>query len=246
MEKKEYEKLYGLENSYWWFKARRRLVERTVKSYSEHIDGDIKILDVGCGTGGVLSMLSRYGNSFGVDVSPEAINYCKKRKLNNIKIGTAEKLPFPDNTFSIVVCLDVLYHKGIKNDTTALKEIHRVLRRDGVLILTDSANKTLWSRHDISAHARTRYSKNEINDKLTKCGFIILKLSYYNFFLFPLVYFFRKFDNATNKNKNIETNVKEINPVINFFLYKILLFEGWLLRYINFPFGVSIFCVAKK
>ena len=178
MEKKEYEKLYQLENSYWWFRARRRLVEENVKYHiSRHIKGHIKILDVGCGTGSVLSMLSKYGYSYGVDISANAINYCKKRKLKNVKIGTAEKLPFPNNTFFIVVCLDVLYHKRIKSDMVALREIYRVMKKDGILILTDSANKKLWSRHDISAHARTRYGKNEISSKIIRCGFTILKLS---------------------------------------------------------------------
>jgi len=128
----EYQKMYQLEANHWWFVSKRKFIKTVLKEKKFS-----KILDIGCGTGKNIEMLSRYGQAWGLDNSKIALSFCRQRGLTNLKLGLAEKLPFKSNNFDLVTIFDVLYHQGIKNDLEVLKEIHRVLRSDGQLIITD-------------------------------------------------------------------------------------------------------------
>ena len=142
MEKEVYAYFYKLEETYWWFVGRKYLVFNFIEKYlKSHRNKKLKILDIVCGTGKNAEDLKKYGKVYGIDFSKEALNFCKKRHLKNIKLGTVEKLPYPNSSFDFVTCLDVLYHKGIKDDAGALKEINRVLKKGGFLFLTDVAMK---------------------------------------------------------------------------------------------------------
>ena len=238
----EYKKIYELEESNWWFVGKRNLIFKFLKKY--YLKGNL--LDIGCGTGIILKNFEKFSKSYGIDASEEAIKFCKKRKLSEVKIGTADKLPFNNSSMGVVGIFDVLYHKNIKDDSKVLIEINRVLKKGGLLLLTDSADMNLWSRHDIMVEARERYSKCILSKKIKNAGFEIIKISYFNFFLYPLVFFVRKMDNILNKNKSPKSNVGKTNFIFNYLLKKVLYFEAFLLQYVNFPYGVSIFCVARK
>tara|TARA_Y100000310_G_C20663037_1_gene805853 strand:- start:1236 stop:1967 length:732 start_codon:yes stop_codon:yes gene_type:complete len=243
MKLEEYKKMFFLEKNNWWFKGKRNIIFNFVnKLYNNKTN--LKILDVGCGTGIILKRFEKYGQVHGIDISLEAINFCKKRGLINVKIGDAKKLQYDSNSFDIISINDVLYHKGIKDDVVVLKELFRVCKKGGRLFITDSAMKCLWSKHDLAVHARTRYSKKELKQKLIKSGFKIEKISYFNFFLFPLVFFVRRINNITHRKPSTDIG-KTIEP-LNTLLYSIFVLESYLLKVINFPFGVSIFVVAKK
>ncbi len=254
MRKKEYSKIFELEENHWWFFGKRKVIFSLLKKYigkEESADilknqNDIKLLDIGCGTGIILKEFSKYGTAYGVDFSDYAINFCKKRGLKNVSKGNANNLKFKKNSFDVVGIFDVLYHKEIKDDEKVMRDIWRILKPGGIIILTDSANMSLWSRHDVMVHARHRYTTNEIRDKLQKAQFTVEKLSYYNFFLFPLVYLVRKFDNRFNKNKEPKSNVGKTSNIINIILKEVFSLEAFLLRFIKFPFGVSVVCIARK
>ena len=245
MKKQEFEVMYKLENKHWWFVGKRNLIFNFMDKLYKN-KNNLNILDIGCGTGIIMQKLSKYGKVYGIDVSDDALKFCKARNLKNIKKASVMKIPFKNNSFDLVGCFDVLYHKGINDDLKAIKEIYRVLKKSGRLLVTDSAMICLWSKHDIATHARQRYNKKELKEKLEKAGFIIEKMSYYNFFLFPLVFIMRKLDNIFNKNKPAKSNIQETNPLFNKILISIFKIESKLLNFINFPFGVSIFCIAKK
>lgn len=245
MEKIEYEKMYVLEQSHWWFRGKKKIVISAFKRFVKKRP-NLKILDIGCGTGAMLKSLNNYGSAYGVDYSPEAVSFCKKRGLKQVKVGSIMKLPFSDDYFDAITCLDVLYHKGITDDQLALKELYRVCKKEGIIIITDSACKALWGRHDLAVHARERYSKRELQYKVKKAGFLIMKISYYNFLLFPIVFVTRKIDSLLNQNKQPQSNVKETKEIINTILFRVLSLESFLLRFLNFPIGVSLLCVAKK
>ncbi len=249
MKKDEYRKIYELEEKNWWFVGKRRIIFQFLKKFLKGKKRDktrLRLLDIGCGTGIILKNFLRYGKAHGVDISEESIRFCVKRGLKNIKKAGAEKLPFKGNSFDVIGIFDVLYHKNIKDDVKVLKEINRILKPGGLLLLTDSANMDLWSRHDIMVEARERYSKKEMKKKVESAGLMIRKLSYFNFFLFPIVYTTRKLDNAINKGKRPKSNVEKTNIFFNFVLKNILYTESFLLKFVDFPFGVSIFCAATK
>lgn len=114
-------------------------------------------------------------------------------------------------------------------------------------MITDSAFNFLMSQHDLAAHARERYTKRKLIKKLNENGFLILKLSYFNFFLFPVVLSVRIFERLTwIKNKKPGSNLKPVNDMLNRILIYILRIEASLIRNLNFPFGSSLLCLAKK
>jgi len=236
VDKIEYEKMYKMEESYWWFAGKRYLVESFIRKYYKQ-KNKLNILDVGCGTGIIMSTLSKYGKVYGIDASELAVKFCQKRKLKNVKKAFVQNLPFKDNQFDIVTCLDLLYHKAIKDDLKAMKEINRVIKKGGRLVLTDSAMMCLYGAHDLAHHGIRRYSKEELKEKLLKSGFKIEKISYYNTALFPFVLIKRKIEKFL-KPKKSKSDVQDINPIINWILKKLFKFEFFFLKFIDYPFGV--------
>lgn len=245
MELKEYDVMYKTEENHWWFKGKREIVFSQI---SPHLHGkkNLKILDIGCGTGIIMKNFQKYGKVSGVDIEPKALNFCCKRGLSNLSQADIMGLPFKNSSFDVVGMFDVLYHKEIKDDIRALKEIFRVMKPGGILVLTDSADMKLWSSHDIAAHAKERYTISKLSAKLKPAGFKIIKISYFNTLLYPIIFMVRKLDSLSNKKGPITTNIKETNPFLNFILYQIFVLENQLLKMFNLPFGVSIFLIAKK
>jgi ubiquinone/menaquinone biosynthesis C-methylase UbiE len=241
MKPKEYSIMYELEEGHWWFKGKRKI------AFSQlNLKNNLKILDIGCGTGINMKNFEKHGDVFGIDIHMPALQFCSKRNLSNLAQADTLYLPFKQQSFDIVAIFDVLYHRAIKNDTRALKEVNRILKKNGLLIVTDSADMKLWGRHDIAVHARERYSISSFSKKLNDSGFKIKKITYFNTFLYPLVYVFRKLDNLISKDKPAKSNLSNTNPIINSLLYSVLSLESMLIKKINLPFGVSILAIAEK
>jgi len=239
MEKQEYFNIYNSEKDHWWYKSMRFISFNLIKPY---IKKNIKILDAGCGTGFNMIYLKRFGSVFGIDNSNYAINLCKKRKLK-VKKASIEKIPFKDNLFDLVTCFEVIYHKAVKDDVKALKEINRVLKNEGLLLIRVPAYKFLFSGHDIVVHTKRRYNLKELKNKLIASGFKIERITYVNFLLFPLIFLQRLINNLFDiKNSDIQKHNKFINDL----LYYILKIESILIKRISLPFGVSIIALARK
>ena len=143
MQQHTYSIMYQIEETHWWFVGRRRIIE----SFLEHVCRDLKIdrpriLDIGCGTGANLEMLSRFGEAEGVDVSLEALSFCRARGLQNVREGAAEHLPHEDESFDLITGLDVVEH--LDDDLAGLREMRRVLRPGGRALLFVPAFMFLW------------------------------------------------------------------------------------------------------
>lgn len=242
METHEYEKLFELEDKYWWFVGQRFLVQSILnKCYPEK---KLSLLDVGCGTGKTLSLLQKYGIAQGIDIASQAIEFCKKRGFAITKSDVMD-IQFSDNTFDVVTALGVFYHKAVTDDVRGFQEISRILKPNGRFIIFDCAMKFLYGKHDVAFHGARRYSKKELKEKLERAGFTVEKISYVNTLLFPAVYLKRKIDALTNApvKSDLET---QINPMINKLLTNFYCAELSLLKYVNYPFGVNIIAVGKK
>ncbi len=246
MEKEEYTTLYNMEDSFWWYVGLRDLVFCCVDKFTSFKGDNFNILDAGCGTGGVLSGLRAY-KTYGLDISEEAIKFCKLRKLNNIVQGSICDIPFDNNFFDLIISLDVLYHLSV-NDTKALEELHRVLCKSGRLMLNLPAYGFLKSEHDKAVHTRHRYTTKEVKLKLRNSGFSIESITYRNTILFPLALVIRLMKKLLPKNKvKPKSDLILLPNLLNGFLTQILFLENRLiLSGFKFPFGLSIFCVAKK
>lgn len=246
MEKKEYEVLYNLEDNCWWYIGLRKLVFSLIDNF-RHNNDNLSILDAGCGTGAVLEKCNIH-SSYGLEISEEALKFCKLRKLNNLIRGTVCGTPFKDNSFDVVISLDTLYHAWIENDLNTLEEFYRVLNKEGMLILNLPAYNFLRSGHDKAIHTRHRYTINDLTLKIKKAGFEIEMITYRNTILFPLVAVKRMTEKFFFINKGtVESDLKQLPDMINNLFTRILNLENILINAgLKFPYGLSVFCLARK
>lgn len=243
MEKFVYQQLAELEENNWWYRGRKKII----LAFLNHLfkgKTDLKILDAGCGAGSVMKLLAQYGRVTGVDKFEPLVKYCrimgKKVILDDIC-----HLSFSDNRFDLVVALEILEH--VEDDRRALGELYRVVKKDGILFLSVPAFPFLWGNQDLAAKHRRRYTKNELADKLGKSGFSIIKITYMNFFLFPLIAFFRIVRKIFSKQKpRLDSSYFAKIPWFNSIFSFILGSEAFLFSRFNLPFGVTLICVAKK
>lgn len=243
MDTKEYETSFRVEEKYWWFVGQNLLVEKFLKQF--YADGKkYSFLDVGCGTGITLSILSKHGEAKGIDIAEQAIHFCRKRGFKITKSDVMD-IKFADNSFDAVTSLGVFYHKGVSDDQKGFQDIYRVLKPGGRIFFLDCAMPSLYGKHDIAFHGIRRYTKKELRQKLEKAGFGVERISYYNTFLFPLVYLKRKLEKLSKAAPKSEVS-ENINPILNKILTKLYCAELSLLKYVNFPAGVNILAVGRK
>lgn len=203
----------------------------------------LKILDAGCGPGAALLYLSFFGDVTGVDISDEALKFARKR--GKVKKGDISSLPFEDESFDLVTSLDVLYHQWVKDNTRALFEVKRVLKKGGIFLLREPAYDWFRSSEDIVDFTKHRFTKSEIEKELSK-SFNILKITYVNFFLFPLALVKRLPEVIGMKKKQEVSDFFGIDPFLNSILFLIFKIESIFVPSINFPFGTSVVAIAKK
>jgi SAM-dependent methyltransferase len=234
--------LFRVEQSHWWHIGRRRILSTFVENICREVtDRRPRILDVGCGTGANLLMLSKYGDAEGVDVSEDALAFCRERGLDKVKLGAAEALPYDAGTFDLVTALDVVEH--LDDDLAGLKEMRRVLRPGGRALLFVPTFMFLWGLQDDVSHHRRRYRLSELRRVLEQAGFEIERTTYANITFFLPILFIRKLMRLTGVKAESENNINV--PAFNGALGRLFGAESWILRYTNLPFGVSGLCVAK-
>jgi SAM-dependent methyltransferase len=243
MQQHTYAIMNRVEDSHWWFVGRRLILESFLKDIIQNLKFKIqnpKILDVGCGTGANLEMLAQFGEAEGVDVSDEALEFCKAKGLKTHK-GLAESLPFADASFDLVTALDVVEH--LDNDLDGLKEMRRVLRDDGRALMFVPAFMFLWGVQDDISHHRIRYTKAQIVERVKQAGFEIERATYANITFFPPILAGRTLMKLTGIKPESENNITI--SALNGFLGKLFGAERFWLKNFNFPFGVSIVIVAR-
>lgn len=232
---------YELEDTYWWFVARNRIIIELTNKYTTLAPYDY-VLDFGCGTGGFASLLAKNYNVICIDSSEIAIEYCKTRGLSLAYQTTIEEFNPEDIKIKAIFALDVIEH--IDDDIGTLARLHQVLEPNGYLIVTVPAYKWLWSNHDILHMHKRRYTKKQLKAIISQTGFEMKYISYFNFFLFLPAILKRIFF----KEKSIE-NTQPVDPVpesLNKIFTQIFLFEKNILKFMKFPFGLSIVAIAKK
>lgn len=232
-------------------KVRRKIVCDQLEKYAHVLltppgEASKKVLDFGSGSGFLVNELQKQGiDAYGVDNSREAITYGTSLGIKNLSVLANKKpLPFTDGYFDCVLAMDVLEH--LPEEQYVLSELKRVLKKDGVLVITVPAYMFLWGRQDeVSQHFR-RYTMGRIIEVIRLSGdFDMLKRSYFNTFLFPLVSLVRVGSwmlNHKGQGSDFEMN----NKLLNALFLVIFDLERRILRVLNYPFGVSILLVLKK
>ncbi len=244
MEQHTYGIMNNVEDKHWWFVGRRAILESFLEIITQSLrtpNPALRILDVGCGTGANLEMLKKYGESEGVDVSDDALEFCRKKGLKVHK-GLAEELPFADETFDLVTALDVVEH--LDDDVAGLKEMFRILKKGGKTLIFVPAFMWLWGVQDDISNHRIRYTKKQIVERLEKAGFTIERATYANWTFFTPILAGRTIMKITGIKPESENNVNV--SALNGIFGKIFSSEKYWLKNFDFPFGVSIVISAQK
>ena len=241
--------MYGhirdIEEEHWWYVARRKIVFEWVFRVLAGRDSP-RVLDVGCGTGFNMEYLQAngYRDVVGLDVSTEALFYCRSRDLSPLVCGDGASLPLRDASFDLILALDMLEH--LAGDVLALQEFARLLAPGGSLLLFVPALPLLWGLQDEVSHHYRRYTSGELARKLGLAGLSVKKLTYANMFLFPLILAGRTVLSLFG-NRIRGTSENDLHPGwSNGMLQAVFAAERPLLRYMNLPLGVSMLCVAQK
>jgi SAM-dependent methyltransferase len=241
-----YRQFAELEQSHFWFIGRRRIFTHLLERELGTNGSGRTILDVGCGTGGMLEPLSRFGHVTGIDTSPEAIQVCRERGFERVQVGSAYELPVPDGSVDVITMFDTIEH--VPDDARVLAESRRAMRAGGLLFLSVPAYQFLYANNDRVAHHERRYTARQLRTRLGAAGFQPTQVTYFNTLLFPAIL------PAVLAKKGLErvrdpgdtTNLTHSIPApMNRALAGIMSSERRLLERRSLPFGHSIIAIAR-
>jgi SAM-dependent methyltransferase len=243
MERVFYPRYYELEGRHWWFVGRRVILTELLRRRL-HGRTDVRALDFGCGSGTFLEQLDAFGRPSGVDVDVEAVRFCHERGRTDVRHVPAEgTLPFTDGAFDLVTSLDVLEH--IDDDIAAVRELRRVLGRDGVLLVAVPAFGFLWGDQDEISHHRRRYTGGTLRTVLERGGFDVEHVSYFNTLLFPAIAAVRLARRAVRAPRADCTDFDVGPSVVNGLLARLFAAEvHGVVRRRGLPVGVSVLALA--
>jgi len=235
MEREIFLKMDEIEASHWWFQIQRMLVKRFFPLRKREL-----FLDIGCGTGNTLASLLFF-TGVGLGIKPLALALCRSKGLPHLLQADASALPFQDEAFHGILILGVLYHQGIKEERKVLKEAWRVLKKDGVLLITEPAFEFLRRSHDVVEHTRKRFTREELTQLVSGTGFNVLKTSYIYSYALPLLMLI-KFLRLKREGSDLY-----LPPVVINAFFKLLGYlEIKLLPFFSFPFGSTVFVLGRK
>jgi SAM-dependent methyltransferase len=240
---REYEIMFQAEERHWWYLGMatitRALLNRHIRPNHR-----LKILDAGCGTGAAMTTyLADYGDVTGVDLYQEAVTLSRKRNASRLARASILDLPLAPASFDLVTSFDVLYERGVPDETRALREFFRVLLPGGYVLMRLPAYDWLRGKHDERVHTRRRYTKGLLKSLLEQSGFHIVHLSYANTLLFPLALAKRIGERFSPlRSEHSDLSMDRTNEIFR----RILSWEAPFVSGFGLPYGLSVFAVARK
>lgn len=242
MNPEEYRSMADLEGIQWWYAGMRRISRALLTPLLAAGATPPRILDAGCGTGWNLQDLSDLGETYGVDLSPLAV-ITTRRRGGRVVQGNLLRLPYASSSFDAVTSFDVLYHAWIEDDLQAVRELARVVRPGGLLLLKCPALKVLWGAHDEAVQSRHRYTRAEMEALVKAGGLGLIRSTYANSLLFPVLLSRRFLDRWLKRHGS---DVALLPPPIERVFGGLLTIEAAMLKRVNLPIGASVFVLARK
>jgi SAM-dependent methyltransferase len=246
MRPEELEYLYRLEETFWWFAGMRRITDAVLERRFKLHTG-LKILDAGCGTGfNIIHTSQKWsGNAvFGLDISADAIAWTHKRGVDCLCQASVTAIPFPAATFDLVSSFEVISQGTHPPVEKGLREMQRVLRPGGLLLVRVPAFRWMRSSHDMDVDTNRRFTRRELEREVRTAGMKLEWISYANCFLFPTAIVRRLL-----KGMGIGggSDVRPLPGFIDAALRGILSLEAFVFRAgLRLPFGLSIVCLARR
>ena len=241
MEEHAYGELHQLEQRHWWYRGTRSVYRTLLRQYESGLYDPI--LDLGCGTGGNLELLSSFGHVTGLEPWRPALALCPS-DVSVLVQGTAETLPFRNDAFGLVAMLGVIEH--VADDMGMLREARRVCRPGGNILLLTSAFMFLWSQHDQANRHVRRYTSRELREKAESVNLHVRYVSYLNFFLFPIAALVRSLQRLFLNRREPHLDMFPLPEPFSTILTNLLALEGRLMQWTRFPFGVSLVAVLER
>lgn len=245
------EAIHGADDDHFWMNVRKDLVTRLIRRYVRR--KNFCLLDVGCGSGGVLSHLENIfplARFTGLDACSDALLHARSRTKANLvldDLANPHLLKNLNAPFHVISILDVLEH--LDNPVFVLRALQSLLTEDGIIIASVPASQMLWCARDEFIGHRLRYSRAGLCEVMDNAGFIVIHASYWFLSMFLPVLISRKIiaPIICMKAKDIErVELKHPPPILNFLLRIFGNFEALISMYIPLPFGTSVYCVVTK
>lgn len=238
---------YRAERSHFWFRGFRRFVAPWLAAAAAG-RRDLTLLDCGCGTGNNLALLGRHGRAFGFDITAIGPRFARAHGLTRVARGSIGAIPCPNASFDIVTSFDVLYGLPDELEQAAAREMARVTKPGGYVLITAAALESLRGGHGTLAKELRRYTTASLAALLEGAGLEIVRISYTFATLFPLVYTVRALQRWQGGGQAAASDTEISVPMapVNAVLSALLVVESWLLRVMNMPVGSSIICLARK
>ena len=240
MERVVYQQMAELDDRHWWYRARRKIIADLIRREA-HLPKEARILEIGCGTGHNLAMLSGFGHVDGLELDDEARALSEKRFGRSIMSSPLpELIGVPDRHYDLIGAFDVIEH--IEDDAAALASIATKLKPAARFIMTVPAHQWMWTAHDVVNHHKRRYSKRRLKALVDGSPMKLEKIGYFNSLLFPLAVAER----VASKLRGKESAVVNLPPApLNAALEKVFAAERYFTGRLPLPPGLSLFAVAS-
>ena len=204
-----------------------------------------EILDAGCGSGRNMVTLAALGSVTGIEISDASVARARDRAVGEVVQASITEMPLADQRFDLAVCLDVLEH--IDNEALALRELRRVMRSSGLLLITVPAYQSLWSAHDVINHHKRRYNRRTLCDVAIAAGWEPVWVSYFNALLLPVAAGHRRLARLRHALDEPVSDLDQTPDYLNTALETPLRFEAWLIAHgRTIPAGLSLIAVLRK
>jgi SAM-dependent methyltransferase len=242
------EKTYELqtlqaEERHWWYRGRRRVLDRVISALG--LPAGARILDAGCGSGRNMVELARYGRVSGVELSPLSVEVARGRGVGQVVAGSITKMPLATDSFDLAVCLDVIEH--LDDDRGALRELRRVVAPGGVLVVTVPAYQWLWSRHDTLNQHHRRYSRSTLLAAAADSGWCCERTTYFNSLLLPVAIALRSLERVRAPSTESSVDLWVPPGPLNRLLQQPMNLEAAIIRRNghSLPAGLSLLAVLR-
>jgi SAM-dependent methyltransferase len=238
MQTDEFAALVAYDEHHWWYRGRRRVLHAALGKLP--LPADARVLDAGCGTGRTMDELHGYGEVHGFDLNPLGVEHARGRGHGDVRVARLEEIPYPDESFDLVTCLDVLEHTP--DDLVSLRELRRITKPGGWLVVTVPAFQLLWSSHDVANQHYRRYRRSQLRRAAEAAGWEPGESAYFNTFLFLPGAAVRVGERLRRPHKrrgrpNVQLTPRSLDRVLE---WPMRIEGGLLRRGIRMPFGMSL------